>query len=135
MLLRHIFCCYICFPIRYSNAGAVYKFYPLSVLSPAPASALTNPGRFCPIPVRSGRFGLGLFGPILRVNRFGPISMVGHFGPIKGVIRFTLIFFYLGLRRIRGCGGCGGRGGGAAGRIGKRLSFALIKLIKVLLCI
>ena len=35
MLLRHIFCCYICyvFPIRYSNAGAGagYTFYPLSL--------------------------------------------------------------------------------------------------------
>ena len=64
--------------------------------------------------------------------------MVSHFGPIKGVIRFTLIFFIWAYgERIRGCGGCGGRGGGggAAGRIGKRLSFALMKLIKALLCI
>ena len=34
MLLRYIFCCYICFLIRYSNAGAGagYTFYPLSIV-------------------------------------------------------------------------------------------------------
>ena len=41
-----------------------------------------NPGRFGPIPVRSGRFGPGRFGPISAVSRFGPISRVGRFGPI-----------------------------------------------------
>ena len=35
----------------------------------------TNPGRFGPIPIRSGRFVPG---------RFSPISRVGHFGPILG---------------------------------------------------
>ena len=35
-----------------------------------------NPGRFGPIPVRSGRFG-----PISGVSRFGP-NRVGLFGPI-----------------------------------------------------
>ena len=43
-----------------------------------------NPGRFGPIPVRSGRFGPGRFGPISGVSRFGP----GLFGPISGVSRF-----------------------------------------------
>ena len=49
-----------------------------------------NPGRFGPIPVRSGRFGPGRFGPISGVSRFGPtgagrfglVSKVGRFGPI-----------------------------------------------------
>ena len=36
-----------------------------------------NPGRFGPIPVRSGRFG-----PISGVSCFGPISKVGCFGLI-----------------------------------------------------
>ena len=35
-----------------------------------------NPGRFGPIPVRSG-----CFGPISGVSRFGPVR-AGHFGPI-----------------------------------------------------
>ena len=59
-----------------------------------------NPGRFGPIPVRSGRFGPGRFGPISGVSRFGPvgegrfgpISKVGRFGPIFGVSRFILIY-------------------------------------------
>ena len=38
---------------------------------------LSNPGRFGPIPVRSGRFG-----PISGVSRFGPVG-VGRFGPIS----------------------------------------------------
>ena len=38
-------------------------------------------GRFGPIPFRSGRFGLGRFGPIIEVGRFGPI-LVGRFGPL-----------------------------------------------------
>ena len=38
-------------------------------------------GRFGPIPFRSGRFGLGRFGPISRVGRFGPI-LAGCFGPL-----------------------------------------------------
>ena len=41
-----------------------------------------NPGRFGPIPVRSGRFGPGRFGPISRVGRFGPVG-AGRFGPIS----------------------------------------------------
>ena len=36
-------------------------------------------GRFGSIPFRSGRFGLGRFGPILEVGRFGPV-LVGRFG-------------------------------------------------------
>ena len=35
-----------------------------------------NPGRFGPIPVRSGRFGPGRFGPISGVSRFGPVGRV-----------------------------------------------------------
>ena len=35
-----------------------------------------NPGGFGPIPVRSGRFGLGRFGPISGVSRFGPVGAV-----------------------------------------------------------
>ena len=46
-------------------------------------SVFENPGRFGPIPVRSGRFGPGRFGP----GRFGPISGVGRFGPL-GADRF-----------------------------------------------
>ena len=45
----------------------------------------TNPGRFGPIPVRSGRFGpisgVSRFGPAWA-GRFGPVSKVGRFGPI-----------------------------------------------------
>ena len=41
-----------------------------------------NPGRFGPIPVRSGRFGPGRFGPISGVSRFGPVG-AGRFGPIS----------------------------------------------------
>ena len=41
-----------------------------------------NPGRFGPIPVRSGRFGPGPFGPISGVSRFGPVG-AGRFGPIS----------------------------------------------------
>ena len=60
----------------------------------------SNPGRFGPIPVRSGRFGPGRFGPISGVSRFGPvgagrfgpISSVGRFGPIFGASRFGLIY-------------------------------------------
>ena len=59
-----------------------------------------NPGRFGPIPVRSGRFGPGRFGPISGVSRFGPvgagrfgpISYVGRFGPIFEASRFGLIY-------------------------------------------
>ena len=42
----------------------------------------SNPGRFGPIPVRSGRFGPGRFGPISGVSRFGPVG-AGRFGPIS----------------------------------------------------
>ena len=42
---------------------------------------LTNPGRFGPIPVRSGGFGPGRFGPISGGSRFGPFG-AGRFGPI-----------------------------------------------------
>ena len=41
-----------------------------------------NPGRFGPIPVRSGRFGPGRFGPIFGMSRFGP-DEAGRFGPIS----------------------------------------------------
>ena len=55
-----------------------------------------NPGRFGPIPVRSGRFGPGCFGPISGVSRFGPIG-VGRFGPVSKVGRFGPI---LGMSRL-----------------------------------
>ena len=42
---------------------------------------IRTPGRFDSIPFRSGRFGLGRFGPILGVGRFGPI-LVGRFGSL-----------------------------------------------------
>ena len=45
-------------------------------------AALLNPGRFGPIPFRSGRFGPGRFGPISGVSRFGPVG-AGRFGPIS----------------------------------------------------
>ena len=49
-----------------------------------------NPGRFGPIPVRSGRFGPisgeSRFGPV-GAGRFGPISGMSHFGPV-GAGRF-----------------------------------------------
>ena len=53
---------------------------------------MLNLGRFGPIPVRSGRFGPGRFGPISGVGRFGPtgagrfglVSKVGRFGRFKG---------------------------------------------------
>ena len=66
-----------------------------------------NPGRFGPIPVRSGRFGpisgLSRFGPT-GVGRFGPISKVGRFGPILGVSRFGLIYLFWENRKdIRLC--------------------------------
>ena len=41
----------------------------------------SDPGSFGPIPFRSGRFGMGRFGPISRVGRFGPI-LAGRFGPL-----------------------------------------------------
>ena len=61
-----------------------------------------NPGRFGPIPVRSGRFDPGRFGPISEVNSFGPagvgrfgqISKVGRFGPILRVSCFGLIYLF-----------------------------------------
>ena len=40
-----------------------------------------TPGHFGPIPFRSGRFGLGRFGPISGVGRFGP-TLAGRFGPL-----------------------------------------------------
>ena len=40
-----------------------------------------TPGRFGPISFRSGRLGLGRFGPISGVGQFGPI-LVGRFGPL-----------------------------------------------------
>ena len=43
---------------------------------------VTNQGRFGPVPVRSGRFGPGRFGPISEVSRFGPVG-AGRFGPIS----------------------------------------------------
>ena len=47
-----------------------------------PGHPMMNPGRFGPIPVRSGRFGPGRFGPISGVSRFGPVG-AGRFGPIS----------------------------------------------------
>ena len=55
-----------------------------------------------PIHVRSGRFGLGRFGPISEAShfgpvgagRFGPISLVGRFGSIFSVSRFCLIYLF-----------------------------------------
>ena len=44
-----------------------------------------NPGRFGPIPVRSGRFG-----PISEVSRFG-LTGAGRFGPVSKVGRFDPI--------------------------------------------
>ena len=44
-----------------------------------------NPGRFGPIPVRSGSFG-----PISVASRFGP-AVAGHFGPVSKMGRFGLI--------------------------------------------
>ena len=43
-----------------------------------------NPGRFGPIPVRSGRFGPGRFGPNFGASRFGPAG-AGRFGPVSKV--------------------------------------------------
>ena len=51
------------------------------------ASKHANPGRFGPIPVRSGRFGPGRFGPISGVSRFGP-TWAGRFGPLSKMGRF-----------------------------------------------
>ena len=39
-------------------------------------------GQVGPIPFRSGRFGLGRFGPISGVGRFGRI-LAGRFGPLN----------------------------------------------------
>ena len=39
----------------------------------------SNPGHFGPVPVRSGHFGPGRFGPIFGVSRFGPVG-AGRFG-------------------------------------------------------
>ena len=49
-----------------------------------------NPGRFGPIPVWSGRFGPGHFGPISGMSRFAPTG-AGHFGPVSNVGRFCPI--------------------------------------------
>ena len=58
-----------------------------------------NPGRFGPIPVRSGRFGpnsgASRFGPI-GAGRFGPVSKMGRFDPILEVSRFGLISLFWG---------------------------------------
>ena len=43
--------------------------------------SIRTPGRFGPIPFKSGRFGLGRFGPISVVGRFGPI-LVGRVNPL-----------------------------------------------------
>ena len=43
-----------------------------------------NLGRFCPIPVQSGRFSPGRFGPIFRLSRFS-LTRVGRFGNFQGV--------------------------------------------------
>ena len=72
----------------------------IPIIKNSPNNVERNPGRFGPIPVRSGRFGPGRFGPIsgvgrfgpIEAGRFGPISGVGRFGPIFGVSRFGLIY-------------------------------------------
>ena len=53
-----------------------------------------SPDCFDPIPIRSGRFNPGHFGPISGVSRFGPVSKVGRFGPIQGGSRFGLIYLF-----------------------------------------
>lgn len=62
-----------------------------------------NPGRFCPIPVRSGRFGpisdVSRFGPFM-VGQFGQILKVGRFGPIFGACRFGLLHPDYALRKV-----------------------------------
>ena len=57
--------------------------------------AVRNLGRFVPIPFRSGRFGLGRFGPILQVGRFGPV-LVGRFYFILCSFLGNKKFFLLG---------------------------------------
>ena len=52
--------------------GVTGRFGPIPVRTPC---------RFGPITFRSGRFGLGRFGPILGVGRFGPI-LADRFGPL-----------------------------------------------------
>ena len=53
-----------------------------SLLLTLKAPITTNPGRFGPIPLRSGRFGPRRFGPISGVSRFSPVG-AGRFGPIS----------------------------------------------------
>ena len=63
-----------------------------------------NPGCFGPIPVRSGCFCPGRFGPNSEVSRFGPVgagrfglvSKVGRFGPTLGVESFRPDLFIWG---------------------------------------
>ena len=58
-----------------SSRQILYKGIRSFILVPWMQS--TNPGRFGPIPVRSGRFGL-----ISGVSRFGPVR-AGRFCPIS----------------------------------------------------
>ena len=51
-----------------------------------------NPGRFGLIPVRSGHFGPGHFGPISEMSRFGPVG-AGRFGPITKMGRVGPVTF------------------------------------------
>ena len=64
----------------FSNAIFLGPYFCPNILS-----FTANPGRFGPIPVRSGRFGpisgVSCFGPT-GAGRFGLVSKVGHFGPI-----------------------------------------------------
>ena len=73
------------------NRSYRQKGFPLTtILAVLPPKPYLNPGRFGPIPVWSGRFGSGSFGPISGLScfgptgagRFGPVSKVGRFGPI-----------------------------------------------------
>ena len=59
-------------PSNYLNYMVMGRFGPIPV---------RTQGRFGPIPFRSGRFGLGRFGPILGMGRCGPI-LVSRFDPL-----------------------------------------------------
>ena len=66
----------------FSIAGAITgRFGPIPV---------RTPGRFGLIPFRSGRFGLGRFGPISGVGRFGP-TLGGSFRPTLFYLDFYVL--------------------------------------------